>query len=146
MEVPQNFVQTWACIRFSIDPIAITCWINLGVASNFCANIACIRFSIDPIAIKCWINLGVASNFCANIRFFLILYTWFSNIVNDSATLHRLINENEFRKFCEFLNQNSSPFFIQTAWLVGKFVKKVSQKLLDIWFRKCLKKYCKWNF
>ena len=34
---------------------------------------------------------GVASKFMANVRFFLLVYTCFSNIVNDSASLHRLI-------------------------------------------------------
>ena len=34
--------------------------------------------------------------FCANIRFFLLVYTWFSNIVNDSASLHRLITLSTF--------------------------------------------------
>ena len=30
---------------------------------------------------------------CANIRFFLLMYTWFSNLVNNSALLYRWIRE-----------------------------------------------------
>ena len=34
---------------------------------------------------------GVATKFMANVKFFKWLYTWFSNMENDSAALHRLI-------------------------------------------------------
>ena len=66
-----------ALSRFLIDPIAITCWINLGArfVTKFIANYEPVStFLIDPIAITCWINLGArfVTKFIAKVRFFLM--------------------------------------------------------------------------
>ena len=81
MELPQNLLQTFACVA-SEKKLPT----KNGVASKFIAN-----FCLCSIRKKFPTKNGVASKLMANIRFFLLLYTWFSNIVNDSASLHRLI-------------------------------------------------------
>ena len=68
IDLSQNLWQIWACIKISN-------WLNsyyLHVAAKFSAR----RF---------------VTKFMANIRFFWWQYTWFSNMENDSAALHRLI-------------------------------------------------------
>ena len=73
--------KLWACIKILIDPISITCWINLWQkykpvlrflidpiwelenSPNLWQNYEPVsRFLIDPIAVTIWINLG-ATNF-----------------------------------------------------------------------------------
>ena len=73
--------KIWACIKILIDPIDITCWINLGArkVTKFMAKIwACIKILIDPIAITCWINLGArkVTKFMAKIWACIKIFNW----------------------------------------------------------------------
>ena len=81
--------------RFLIDPIAITCCMK-SEAKNWHILLQkyepVSRFLIDPITIRCCMKSEAKiDTFCCKHKIFLLVYTWFSNIVNDSASLHRLI-------------------------------------------------------
>ena len=83
MELPQNFLQSFACIVSEKKFLQ-----KMELPQNFLQNFSCVA-SEKKLSPK----NGVASKYLANIRFFLLVYTWFSNIVNDSASLHRLIKD-----------------------------------------------------
>ena len=59
-------------------------------------------------------------------KIFLMANTWFSNIVNDSASLHRLINKESYNKpqgsYKNF--QGSNPYNIFVAILANRWPHK----------------------
>ena len=65
MELPQNFMQTFACVASEENFLP-----KMELPQNLLQSFACVALEkkLSP-------KNGVASKFTANIRFFLLLYT-----------------------------------------------------------------------
>ena len=95
--------------RFALCSNGQICIGEMGLLQNLLQTFACVASEKKT-------KNGVATKFIVNVKLFLLVYTWFSNIVNDSASLHRLIKALKILQLCTVSIQDRSVINNELLW------------------------------
>ena len=97
---------------------------KVGLAFKNKPSRCIVNFSINVVVVKQFENARrFVTKFMANIRFFWWQYTWFSNMENDSAALHRLIR-------FKLIQLHRKLWFKNVYWLVLLWTSSIMDYIL----------------